>query len=121
MLFRQLEYFVALARERHFARAAAACYVSQPALSEAIRKLEKELGVALVRRERAFEGLTPEGERLGAWARRLLPAHTPPPGGAGPSGSACPGQWRTGVIPAASTTAALIIEPFCEQHPLVNV
>ena len=39
MLFRQLENFVALARERHFARAAAACYVSQPALSEAIRKL----------------------------------------------------------------------------------
>src|SRR6202012_3255557 len=69
MLFRQLEYFVALARERPCARAAAACYVSQPALSEAIRKLEKELGVALVRREQKFEGLTPEGERLGGWAR----------------------------------------------------
>ena len=45
MLFRQLEYFVALAREKHFARAANACYVSQPALSEAIRKLENELKV----------------------------------------------------------------------------
>lgn len=42
MLFRQLEYLVALARERHFARAAQSCYVSQPALSEAIRKLEEE-------------------------------------------------------------------------------
>jgi DNA-binding transcriptional LysR family regulator len=48
MLFRQLEYFVALARERHFARAAAACYVPQPALSDSIRKLENELGVSLV-------------------------------------------------------------------------
>jgi DNA-binding transcriptional LysR family regulator len=70
MLFRQLEYFVALARERHFARAAAACYVSQPALSEAIRKLEQELKVPLVRRGQRFEGLTPEGERLVLWARR---------------------------------------------------
>jgi DNA-binding transcriptional LysR family regulator len=39
MLFRQLEYFVALAREQHFAKAAQSCYVSQPSLSEAIRKL----------------------------------------------------------------------------------
>jgi DNA-binding transcriptional LysR family regulator len=40
MLLRQLEYLVALARERHFARAADACYVSQPSLSAAIRRLE---------------------------------------------------------------------------------
>ncbi len=61
MLSRQLEYFVALARERHFARAATACYVYQPALSEAIRKLEHELNVPPVRRGHAFEGLTPRG------------------------------------------------------------
>ncbi|WP_346921795.1 helix-turn-helix domain-containing protein [Glutamicibacter creatinolyticus] len=61
-MLRQLEYFVALAREQHFARAAAACYVSQPALSEAIRKLEAELGVPLVRRGHSFQGLTAEGE-----------------------------------------------------------
>jgi DNA-binding transcriptional LysR family regulator len=72
LLFRQLEYFVALARERHFARAANACHVSQPALSEAIRKLEHELKVPLVLRGQSFEGLTPEGERLVLWARRIL-------------------------------------------------
>jgi DNA-binding transcriptional LysR family regulator len=121
MLFRQLEYFVALARERHFARAAAACYVSQPALSEAIRKLEKELGVSLVRRERAFEGLTPEGERLVVWARRILADHDALTQEVTAIRSGLSGQLRIGVIPAASTTAALIIEPFCEQHPLVNV
>ncbi len=60
MLLRQLEYFVALAQERHFARAAAACFVSQPALSESIRKLEQELKVPLVRRGQKFEGLTPK-------------------------------------------------------------
>ncbi|QHY96609.1 Hydrogen peroxide-inducible genes activator [Streptomyces sp. S4.7] len=61
MLLRQLEYLVALARERHFARAADACFVSQPSLSAAIRKLEHELGVPIVRRGRRFEGLTPGG------------------------------------------------------------
>src|SRR5246127_3195224 len=75
VLFRQLEYFVALARERHFARAAAACYVSQPALSEAIRKLEQELNVPLVNRDHTFQSLTPEGERLVVWARRILADH----------------------------------------------
>lgn len=70
MLFRQLEYFVAVAREQHFARAAKACYVSQPALSAAIAKLENELGVSLINRGHSFGGLTPEGERLVIWARR---------------------------------------------------
>lgn len=71
-LLRQLEYLVALARERHFARAAAASYVSQPSLSAAIRKLEHELDVPIVRRGRRYEGLTPEGERVLAWAHRIL-------------------------------------------------
>lgn len=72
MLLRQLEYLVALARERHFARAAAACYVSQPSLSAAIRRLEHELDVPIVRRGRRYEGLTPEGEVVLAWAHRIL-------------------------------------------------
>ena len=73
MLLRQLEYLSALARERHFGRAAAACQVSQPTLSEAIRRLEAELGVQVVRRGRRFEGFTLEGERAVAWSP------TPPP------------------------------------------
>jgi DNA-binding transcriptional LysR family regulator len=52
VLFRQLEYFVAVASERHFARAAEACYVSQPALSASIAKLERELNVTLINRGR---------------------------------------------------------------------
>jgi DNA-binding transcriptional LysR family regulator len=68
MFARQLEYLVALDRERHFGRAAATCHVSQPALSEAVRSLERELGVPLVRRSRRFEGFTPEGERVLRWA-----------------------------------------------------
>ena len=75
MLLRQLEYFVAVARERHFARAAESCYVSQPALSTSIAKLERELSVTLINRGQNFEGLTPEGERLVVWAKRVLAEH----------------------------------------------
>ncbi|MGH8473395.1 MAG: LysR family transcriptional regulator, partial [Gammaproteobacteria bacterium] len=72
MFVRQLQYLVALARTRHFARAAELCHVSQPALSAAIQHLEDELGIAIVRRDQRFQGLTPEGERLLGWAQRVL-------------------------------------------------
>jgi DNA-binding transcriptional LysR family regulator len=121
MLFRQLEYFVALARERHFARAASACYVSQPALSEAIRKLEHELKVPLVRRGQKFEGLTPEGERLVHWARRILADHDALKQEVTALQTGLVGELRLGVVPAAATTVALLTDPFCAAHPLVRV
>lgn len=121
MLFRQLEYFVALARERHFARAAAACYVSQPALSEAIRKLEQELKVPLVRRGRTFEGLTPEGERLVPLARRILADREALEHEVSALRSGLTGELRLGAIPAAAGTVALLTDPFCAEHPLVRV
>lgn len=72
MDIRQLQYLVALAREQHFTRAAAACNVTQPTLSGRIRQLEQELGVPIVRRGQRYEGLTPEGERVLKWARAIL-------------------------------------------------
>ncbi len=72
MFIRQLNYLVALAHEKHFGRAAEACHVSQPALSGAIRSIEQELGVVIVQRGRRFEGFTRDGERVLAWARRVL-------------------------------------------------
>ena len=72
MLLRQLSYLVALAKERHFARAAATCNITQPALSAAIRQLEEELGVMLVERDKRFNGFTPEGQEVLLWARRML-------------------------------------------------
>jgi DNA-binding transcriptional LysR family regulator len=121
MLFRQLEYFVALAREKHFARAAASCYVSQPALSEAIRKLENELKVPLVRRGQSFDGLTPEGERLVLWARRILADHDALIHEVTALQTGLTGQLQLGVIPAASSTVAQLTDPFCAAHPLVRV
>jgi DNA-binding transcriptional LysR family regulator len=74
MVIKQLSYFVALAREKHFGRAAIACHVSQPTLSGAIRALEDDLGVPLVERGHRFTGLTAEGEMILAHAKRILGA-----------------------------------------------
>lgn len=67
-----MRYLVALEQHRHFGRAATACHITQPALSNALRALEAELDVAIVRRGRTYEGLTAEGERVLASANRLL-------------------------------------------------
>jgi DNA-binding transcriptional LysR family regulator len=121
VLFRQLEYLVALSRERHFARAAQACYVSQPALSEAIRKLEEEFDVPLVRRGRKYEGLTPEGERIVVWAQRILADRDSLRDEVDALRTGLSGELRIGSVPTASTAVSLLTEPFCAEHPLVSV
>ncbi len=72
MTLTELRYIVALARERHFGRAADACFVSQPTLSVAVKKLEDELGVALFERGKSEVAITPVGERVVEQARRVL-------------------------------------------------
>jgi Bacterial regulatory helix-turn-helix protein, lysR family len=64
VFIRQLNYLVALAQEQHSGRAAQACNVSQPALSGAIRSIERELGMTIVQRGQRFESFTPDGERV---------------------------------------------------------
>jgi LysR family hydrogen peroxide-inducible transcriptional activator len=72
MTLTELRYVVAVARERHFGRAAEACHVSQPTLSVAIRKLEEELGVQLFERRASQVALTDMGQRIVAQAKRVL-------------------------------------------------
>jgi LysR family hydrogen peroxide-inducible transcriptional activator len=72
MTLTELKYIVAVARERHFGRAAEACFVSQPTLSVAIKKLEDELGVVLFERGGSEVSLTPSGERIVEQAQRVL-------------------------------------------------
>ncbi|WP_339132489.1 LysR family transcriptional regulator [Streptomyces sp. f51] len=121
MLFRQLEYFVAVARERHFARAAQSCYVSQPALSAAIAKLERELNVTLINRGHAYQGLTPEGQRLVVWAKRILAEQEAFKTEVAAVRSGVTGTLRLGTDPTASTTPALPVAAFCAAHPRARV
>ncbi|MFM8548491.1 MAG: LysR substrate-binding domain-containing protein [Betaproteobacteria bacterium] len=72
MTLTELKYIVAVARERHFGRAAEACFVSQPTLSVAIRKLEDELGVQLFERGSSEISVTPIGEQVVEQAQRVL-------------------------------------------------
>ena len=72
MTLTELRYVTAVARERHFGRAAEACFVSQPTLSVAVRKLEDELGVMLFERNAADVSVTPAGEKIVEQALRVL-------------------------------------------------
>lgn len=74
-LLSSLRYLVALNEHRHFGRAAQSCHITQPALSNALRALEGEFGVVIVKRDRNFLGFTPEGERVLASAHRMLHEH----------------------------------------------
>jgi DNA-binding transcriptional LysR family regulator len=121
MLLRRLEYLSALAKERHFGRAAQACHVSQPALSEAIRRLEAELGVQIVRRGRSFEGFTPEGERAVAWAQRIVADSDGLRADLRSMRAGLTGTLRIGAIPTALTVTSLLTAPFCDRHPQVSV
>jgi LysR family hydrogen peroxide-inducible transcriptional activator len=67
-----LRYVVAVARERHFGHAAQTCFVSQPTLSVAIKKLEEELGVTLFERGPGEVSVTPVGQRVVEQAQRVL-------------------------------------------------
>ncbi|ENS9215238.1 LysR family transcriptional regulator OxyR, partial [Neisseria gonorrhoeae] len=72
MTLTELRYIVAVAQERHFGRAARRCFVSQPTLSIAIKKLEEELAVSLFDRSSNDIITTEAGERIVAQARKVL-------------------------------------------------
>jgi LysR family hydrogen peroxide-inducible transcriptional activator len=72
MTLTELRYIVAVAREKHFGRAASACFVSQPTLSVAIKKLEEELGVLLFERGAGEISVTATGGAIVEQAQRVL-------------------------------------------------
>jgi len=121
---RQLQYLVALAREKHFTRAAQACHVTQPTLSGRIRQLEQELGVPIVERGQRFLGFTPEGERVLKWAHTILEHWTSLQqeieamrGTTGPLA----GRLSVGAIPSALPMAGLITKAMHDRHPGVEL
>jgi DNA-binding transcriptional LysR family regulator len=120
MFLRQLEYLATLAREKHFAKAAEACHVSQPALSSAIRSLEKELGVVIVQRGRRFLGFTNEGERVLAWAQQTLASLSNMREDASVAKSSMAGLLRIGAIPTATPITAYLTAMCRAAYPNVR-
>jgi DNA-binding transcriptional LysR family regulator len=116
MIGRYLDYLVALARERHFARAATACNVTQPTLSAGIKQLEESLGVLIVERRQRFVGFTPEGERVLAWAHRVLADYGGLTQELSELREGLAGQLRIGAIPVSLPALALLTAPFGAIH-----
>jgi DNA-binding transcriptional LysR family regulator len=120
VFIRQLDYLVTLAREKHFAKAAEACHVSQPALSSAIRSLEKELGIMIVQRGRRFMGFTVEGERVLLWAQQTLTSLSHMREDATISKSSMAGTLRVGAIPTTMTVTAFITAACRALYPNIR-
>lgn len=117
----KLEMFIALASERHFGRAADLCGVTQPSLSSAIRQLEDQLGVQLVFRGSRFQGLTPEGQRVLDWARRIVGDMRALRDEMRSVHAGLSGNLRIGVIPTALPMIAELTAPFTARHPNLRV
>jgi DNA-binding transcriptional LysR family regulator len=116
----KLEFFIALARHQHFGRAAEEAGVTQPTLSAAIKQLEEQLGVSLVQRGSRYQGLTPEGQRVLEWARRIVGDARTMREEMRAAKRGLAGHIRLSVIPTALATVARLTTPFREHHPNVT-
>ncbi len=121
MVIRHLQYLTALARERHFARAAAMCNVTQPTLSAGIKQLEESLGVLIVERGQRFLGLTAEGERVLAWAQRVLIDYSGLQQELSEMREGLVGQLRIGAIPVTLPIVPLLTTPFARRHGRTDI
>lgn len=111
---------MALARERHFGRAAESTGVTQPTLSAGIKQLEEMLGVLLVQRGSRFIGFTPEGERTLDWARRIVGDTRAMRQEIAALRQGLAGRLRIAAIPTALAMVAAITTPFRARHPDVR-
>jgi LysR family hydrogen peroxide-inducible transcriptional activator len=119
---RDLKYLVAVADTRHFGKAAARCFVSQPTLSGQIRKLEDELGVMLFERTNRSVEITPAGEAILAHARLILEQADFIQQLARAQRDPLAGPLRVGVIPTLSPyLMPLILRPLKKRHPQMKL
>jgi len=121
MIIRHLQYLTALARERHFARAATSCNVTQSTLSAGIKQLEESLGVLIVERGQRFLGLTEEGERVLAWAQRVLADYGGLQQELSEMRDGMVGQLRIGAIPVTLPIISLLTAPFAKRHGRTDI
>lgn len=113
----KLEMFIALARHQHFGRAAEECGVTQPTLSAAIKQVEEQLGVMLVWRGSRYQGLTPEGQRVLEWARRIVADTRAMRQEMRARRGGLSGNLRIGVIPTALAVVSDLTAALRARHP----
>ncbi|MEM1007075.1 MAG: LysR family transcriptional regulator [Pseudomonadota bacterium] len=116
---RDLQLLSALARHRHFAKAAEECGISQPAFSMRIRNLEDRLGVSIVRRANRFQGLTEEGEMIVLRARRILDDTKALEQQVQAAKGEITGTLILGVIPTAIAFTGQLIKLLQQGHPRI--
>jgi DNA-binding transcriptional LysR family regulator len=116
----KLDFLLALARERHFGRAAEACGVTQPTLSAGVKHLEDQMGVLLVNRGSRFQSFTPEGERVLDWARRIVGDSRAMREEINALRHGLTGQLRIAAIPTTLGMVAALTTPYRERHPNVR-
>jgi DNA-binding transcriptional LysR family regulator len=119
-LIDKLELLLALAKERHFGRAAEACGVTQPTMSTSLKQLEEILGVMLVQRGSRFVGFTPEGERTLDWARRIVGDVRGMRQEINSLKDGLSGEIRIAAIPTVLGMVASLTTPFRARHPNVR-
>src|ERR1700742_4688881 len=119
-MLEKLELLIALAREKHFGRAAEACNVSQPTLSATIKQLESIFGVLLVQRGSRFRGFTPEGERVLSWARRIVGDARAMRQDIDALKRGLAGHIKIAAIPTALAMTAMLTTPYRAKHPEVR-
>jgi len=119
-LIDKLGFILALAREKHFGRAAEACGVTQPTLSAGVKQLEEQMGVLLVNRGSRFQGFTPEGQRVLEWARRIVGDTRNMREEINSLRHGLTGRLRIAAIPTALAMVAALTTPYRERHPNVQ-
>jgi DNA-binding transcriptional LysR family regulator len=117
----KLELLLALARERHFGRAADVSGVTQPSLSSALKSLEDQFGVLIVERGSRFRRFTPEGERILDWARRIVGDTRAMRQEIEALKRGLSGHLRLAVIPTSLPFLADLTVPMRRRYPDVNL
>jgi DNA-binding transcriptional LysR family regulator len=116
----KLEFLLALAREKHFGRAAETCGVTQPTLSAGVKQIEASMGVLLVNRGSRFQGFTAEGEKVLAWARRIVGDSRAMRQEIDALRHGLTGRLRIAAIPTTLAMVASLTTPFRQRHPNVQ-
>ena len=119
-LLASLRYLAALDEHKHFGRAALACHITQPALSNALRALEEEFGTAIVKRGRSFGGFTAEGERVLASAQRMLHERELLQQDLNSVAGKPQGSLTIGAVPTAMPVAARFSAMLHARHPGIS-